>query len=259
VHRDLFSKNENLRMNASDESDHKKKEQEKRKGKEDTNMLAKSIIKNGLHTTSSRSYFYSQRIITTGAHRRLSSSSSSSSSSIEFAATPDVCDDVGDERIRVIDPTLGLKNLGGRKKFGGQVVTVKCYEDNSMIKHLAKNVNGTGKVIVVDGGGSKRRALLGDMVATDCINNGWEGLVIYGCIRDVDEISNMKDLGVHALGTHPQKTIKRNEGQINIPITFGGITINNDDWIVCDNNGIVVNEIDPRQEREKQRKTDEEN
>jgi regulator of ribonuclease activity A len=241
-----------------DESDHKKKEQEKRKGKEDTNMLAKSIIKNGLHTTSSRSYFYSQRIITTGAHRRLSSSSSSSSS-IEFAATPDVCDDVGDERIRVVDPTLGLKNLGGRKKFGGQVVTVKCYEDNSMIKHLAKNVNGTGKVIVVDGGGSKRRALLGDMVATDCINNGWEGLVIYGCIRDVDEISNMKDLGVHALGTHPQKTIKRNEGQINIPITFGGITINNDDWIVCDNNGIVVNEIDPRQEREKQRKTDEEN
>ena len=258
MHRDLFSKNENLRMNASDESDHKKKEQEKRKGKEDTNMLAKSIIKNGLHTTSSRSYFYSQRIITTGAHRRLSSSSSSSSS-IEFAATPDVCDDVGDERIRVVDPTLGLKNLGGRKKFGGQVVTVKCYEDNSMIKHLAKNVNGTGKVIVVDGGGSKRRALLGDMVATDCINNGWEGLVIYGCIRDVDEISNMKDLGVHALGTHPQKTIKRNEGQINIPITFGGITINNDDWIVCDNNGIVVNEIDPRQEREKQRKTDEEN
>jgi len=121
-----------------------------------------------------------------------------------------------------------------------------------MIKHLAKNVDGRGRVIVVDGGGSRRRALLGDMVASDCIDTGWEGLVIYGSIRDVEEISRLKDLGVQALGSHPIPTIKRNEGQIDVPVTFGGVTISSGDWIVCDNNGIVVNETDPREARDTQ-------
>eukprot|EP00980_Cylindrotheca_fusiformis_P002328 scaffold541_cov138-Cylindrotheca_fusiformis.AAC.11 len=162
-------------------------------------------------------------------------------SSTSLKSTPDLCDDY-EGSIRVVDPSLGLRNLGSKTHFGGKVVTVKCHEDNSFVKQLAKS-DGTGKVMVVDGGGSRRRALLGDQVAADCVNSGWEGLVIYGSIRDIDEIQKL-DLGVQALGTHPCKTTKRNEGQVDIPLVFGGVTFSPGDYIVCDNNGIVVNEID---------------
>jgi regulator of ribonuclease activity A len=165
------------------------------------------------------------------------------SSSTNFKTTPDICDDFEDT-IRIIDPDLQFRNLGGKKHFGGQVVTVKCFEDNSKVKELAKT-DGTNRVMVVDGGGSKRRALLGDVVAADCVAQGWEGLVIYGSIRDVDEIAKL-NLGVQALGTHPMKTQKRNEGLVDVPVTFGGVKIHPGDFIVCDNNGIVVNQTDPR-------------
>jgi regulator of ribonuclease activity A len=171
--------------------------------------------------------------------------SSSSSTPSCFKTTPDICDDF-ESTIRVVDSSLGFRNFGGKKHFGGQVVTVKCYEDNSKVKELAKNMDGRNKVMVVDGGGSRRRALLGDMVAADCVQQGWEGLLIYGSIRDVDEISKL-DLGVQALGSHPIKTQKRNQGQIGVPVMFGGVTIQPGDYIVCDNNGIVVNESDPRE------------
>jgi regulator of ribonuclease activity A len=161
-----------------------------------------------------------------------------------FKSTPDICDDFEDT-IRVVDPTLGFQNFGGKTRFGGQAVTVKCFEDNSMVKHLAKSMDGTNKVMVVDGGGSRRRALLGDQVAADCVEQGWEGLVLFGSIRDVDEIGAL-NLGVQALGSHPCKTVKRNEGQINVPVSFGGVEIREGDWIVCDNNGIVVTDADPR-------------
>ena len=168
-----------------------------------------------------------------------------------FPTTPDVCDDFAGT-VRVVDPALGFRNFGGAKRFGGRAVTVKCHEDNSMVKHLAKkeSFDGTGKVIVVDGGGSMRRALLGDMVASGCLAAGWEGLVIYGCIRDVDEVAGLAGLGVQALGSHPIPTTKRNEGQIDVPVTFGGVTIRPGDWIVCDNNGIVVTDTDPRRKRQ---------
>ena len=154
-------------------------------------------------------------------------------------STPDLCD-AFENSIRIVDPSLGFRSFGGRNRFYGQVVTVKCFEDNSLVKQLA-TTDGRGKVMVVDGGGSRRRALLGDQVAADCANNGWEGLVIYGSIRDVDEIKAL-DLGVQTLGPSPMKTIKRNEGQIGIPVMFGGVTFTNGDWIACDNNGIVVND-----------------
>lgn len=144
-----------------------------------------------------------------------------------------------------MDPSLGFQNFGGRRHFGGQAVTVKCFEDNSLVKRLAATMDGTGRVMVVDGGGSRRRALLGDQVAAECVAGGWEGLVLYGSIRDVDEIGAL-DLGVQALGSHPCKTIKRDEGQVNVPVVFGGVEICDGDWIVCDNNGIVVNKTDPR-------------
>jgi regulator of ribonuclease activity A len=153
-------------------------------------------------------------------------------------STPDLCDEY-EETIRVLDPIF--TNYGGPSRFAGTVVTVKCYEDNSVIKQLATEMDGTGRVMVVDGGGSRRRALLGDMVAADLVKQLWAGIVIYGSIRDVDEIRALETLGVQALGTHPMKTQKRNEGQVNIPVTFAGVTIYPGDYIACDNNGIVVN------------------
>lgn len=154
--------------------------------------------------------------------------------------TPDLCD-AYPEDVRVVDPLINqcsFKNYGGRKSFGGQIVTVKCFEDNSLVKELAGQ-DGTGKVMVVDGGGSLRRALLGDMIAENAERNHWEGFVIYGCIRDVDAMEKL-DLGVKALNSNPLKTEKRGIGDSGIPIVFGGVKFIPDEYIYSDANGIVV-------------------
>lgn len=164
-----------------------------------------------------------------------------------FVSTPDLCDEYEDT-IQVVDPSLGFRNFGAKTHFGGEVVTLKCFEDNSLVKKMAKT-NGKGKVLVVDGGGSRRRALLGDMVAADLVKNEWEGIVIYGSIRDVDEIAKLS-LGVQALGPSPMKTVKNNEGQTEITLNFGGVTIRPGDCIVCDNNGIVTNSQDMKKKLE---------
>jgi regulator of ribonuclease activity A len=96
--------------------------------------------------------------------------------------------------------------------------------------------------MVVDGGGSLRRALLGDMIAANALANGWAGFVIYGSIRDVDELGAM-DLGVQALATNPMKTEKKGIGDVDVAVTFAGVTIHPGDFIACDNNGIVVSPI----------------
>ncbi|TVP52787.1 MAG: ribonuclease E inhibitor RraA, partial [Halomonadaceae bacterium] len=93
--------------------------------------------------------------------------------------------------------------------------------------------------MVVDGGGSLRAALLGDMLAEKAASNGWEGIIVYGCIRDVDVIA-ATDLGVQALATHPRKTDKRGLGDLNVPVTFAGVTFTPGHYIYADNNGIVV-------------------
>src|SRR5690606_11569705 len=105
---------------------------------------------------------------------------------------------------------------------GGEIVTVKCFEDNSVVKEQVAQP-GNGRVMVVDGGGSRRAALLGDMLAEQAASNGWAGLVIDGCIRDVDVIGETA-LEVQALATHPRKTEKRGVGDLNVPVTFGGVT-----------------------------------
>lgn len=150
--------------------------------------------------------------------------------------TPDICDD--HPEVQVVEP--GSRNYGGVDVFGGEIVTVKCFEDNSIVKEQVGKP-GQGKVMVVDGGGSKRAALLGDMLAEKAAENGWAGLVIYGCIRDVDVIGQTK-LGVQALGTHPRKTDKRGIGDLNVPVTFGGVTFVPGQYVYADNNGIVVSE-----------------
>ncbi len=149
--------------------------------------------------------------------------------------TPDLCDEYP-ELVQVVEPMFN--NYGGRDSFGGEIVTVKCFEDNSIVKEQV-GTPGHGKVMVVDGGASMRAALLGDMLAEKAAENGWEGLVIYGCIRDVDVIMET-DLGVQALSTHPMKTDKRGLGDLNVPVTFGGVTFKPGHYIYADNNGVIV-------------------
>jgi len=151
-------------------------------------------------------------------------------------STPDICDDF-EGQVRVLDPVFN--NYGGLDSFFGEAVTIKCFEDNSVVKKLV-GTEGKGRVIVMDGGGSLRRAILGDMLAEKAASNGWAGLVINGCIRDCDEIAQI-DLGVKALNTHPMKTEKRGLGDLNASVTFAGQTIEPGDW---DNNGIVVSKAE---------------
>lgn len=148
--------------------------------------------------------------------------------------TPDLCDAY--PYVHVVEPMFS--NFGGRDSFGGQIVTIKCFEDNSLVKEQVE-LDGRGKVLVVDGGGSLRRALLGDMLAEKAAKNGWEGMVIYGCVRDVDVLAQT-NLGVQALASHPMKTDKRNIGDLNVPVTFGGVTFTPGEYVYADNNGIIV-------------------
>ncbi len=149
--------------------------------------------------------------------------------------TPDLCDAYPD-LVQVVEPMFS--NFGGRDSFGGEIVTVKCFEDNSRVKELVE-LDGTGKVMVVDGGGSLRHALLGDMLAEKAARNGWEGIIVYGCIRDVDVIAQT-ELGVQALATHPRKSEKRGLGDLNVPVTFCGVTFRPGEYVYADNNGILV-------------------
>ena len=149
--------------------------------------------------------------------------------------TPDLCDDNPD-LISVVEPIFN--NYGGKRAFGGEIVTVKCHEDNSVVKKQASEL-GHGKVMVVDGGGSLRCALLGDLIAEKAVENGWEGLVIFGCIRDVDAIGEL-NLGVQALRTIPIKSVRKDRGDLNIEITFGGVTFKPGDYVYADNNGVIV-------------------
>jgi regulator of ribonuclease activity A len=154
---------------------------------------------------------------------------------INMKSTPDLCDQYP-ELVQVVEPMFS--NYGARERFSGKIVTVKCFEDNSCVKALV-DTEGQGRVMVVDGGGSMRRACLGDMLAERASVNGWSGLIIYGCIRDVDEIM-ATDIGVQALGTQPMKTDKKGIGETQIPVTFGGVTFTPGDYVYADNNGIVV-------------------
>ena len=149
-------------------------------------------------------------------------------------STPDLCDSHDD--VAVLDPLF--RNYGGCSSFGGAVVTVKCFEDNSLVKEQLATP-GQGRVLVVDGGGSLRKALLGDMIAESAVKNGWAGVVIYGAVRDVDAIASLA-LGVQALGSIPLKTEKRGLGDLNVPVRFAGVDIQPGNYLYADNNGIVI-------------------
>ena len=152
---------------------------------------------------------------------------------------PELCDQYP-EQVRVLEPMF--MNFGGKERFYGEVVTIKAFEDNSLVREQVAQ-DGNGKVLVVDGGGSLRRAMLGDMLAEKAAKNGWQGIVLYACIRDVNAIGEI-DLGVQALATHPMKTDKRGLGDLNVPVPFGGTTIKPGDYIYADNNGVLVSDVE---------------
>ena len=146
--------------------------------------------------------------------------------------------DLSDEHPKATAVIANWRDFGGRDNFYGPAVTVKCFEDNSLIKSLAAEP-GLGRVIVVDGGESPRRALLGDQIAANAVKNGWAGLVIAGAVRDVEVLRTLM-LGVKALFSCPQKTDKRGEGQLNITVQLAGVTVSPGDHVYADANGVLV-------------------
>ncbi|MFK7829207.1 MAG: ribonuclease E activity regulator RraA [Congregibacter sp.] len=133
---------------------------------------------------------------------------------------------------------LPWQDFGAKEQFSGQAVTIKCFEDNSLVKALLQT-SGKGRVIVVDGGESLRRALLGDQLAAQAVSRGWSGLVIAGAVRDVEILQHI-DLGIKALAACPQKTEKRGEGQQDIPIEIGGVVVRTGEHVYADRNGVLV-------------------
>jgi len=150
-------------------------------------------------------------------------------------SVPDICDDFP-EGIRVLEPLFS--DYGKNRRFSGEIITIKCFEDNSLVRDLV-NKEGNGRVIVVDGGASLRHALLGDLLAGKAAENGWAGLVINGCVRDV-EILETIDLGIRALSCHPLKTDKRGEGQLNMAVSFAGVRFTPGSFLYADANGMVL-------------------
>jgi len=131
-----------------------------------------------------------------------------------------------------------FKDYGMRRRFHGPVSTVKCFEDNSLVK-AAVDSAGEGRVLVVDGGGSLRRALMGGNLGASAARNGWAGVVIDGCVRDVAELA-VCDLGIRALASMPMPPVKRNEGQRDVPVQVQGVWLQAGDWLYADEDGIVV-------------------
>jgi regulator of ribonuclease activity A len=149
--------------------------------------------------------------------------------------TADLCDDFADQ-IRVVEP--GFSDFGGNTVFSGPISTIKCYEDNSKVRQQL-STPGNGRVLVVDAGGSRRCAMLGDILADKGVQNGWAGVVMYGLIRDSHDISQMP-IGVKALGTHPMKSEKKDIGDIDVAVHFAGVTFQPGEYLYADHDGIIV-------------------
>jgi regulator of ribonuclease activity A len=147
--------------------------------------------------------------------------------------------DLGDELgtlLSCVDPIFN--HFGNKKTFSGKISTLKLFEDNSLVRKQLE-LDGKGKVLVIDGGGSLRCALVGDQLAALAIQNNWEGIIVNGCIRD-SELINSMNIGIKALNTCPIKSVKRNQGEVNIPVKFGGVTFISDDSIYVDADGILI-------------------
>ncbi|MFD1545815.1 ribonuclease E activity regulator RraA [Nonomuraea guangzhouensis] len=149
--------------------------------------------------------------------------------------TADLYDEHGD---RLDSCDLQLRQYGGRHAFSGPIVTVRCHQDNVLLKS-ALSEPGAGRVLVVDGGGSLHTALMGDIIAGLAVSNGWSGVVINGAVRDVAALREL-DLGVKALGSNPRKSDKQGTGERDVPVTFGNVTFRPGADLFSDDDGILV-------------------
>ncbi|WP_091430310.1 ribonuclease E activity regulator RraA [Flavobacterium degerlachei] len=150
--------------------------------------------------------------------------------------------DLWDEHETLLSCVAPIFNhFGNKKVFSGIIRTIKLFEDNSFVRQQLE-ADGQGKVLVIDGGGSLRCALIGDQLAALAIQNNWEGIIVNGCVRD-SQIINSMNIGIKALNTCPAKSVKRNIGEIDIPVKFGGITFTSEDYIYADVDGILVSKL----------------
>lgn len=151
--------------------------------------------------------------------------------------TTDLCDQYADE-LQVADPIF--VDLGGGLEFAGPISTVKCFEDNSLVRGALEE-DGNGRVLVVDGGGSDRCALVGDNLAQLAIDNDWAGILVFGCIRDTAQIGDMP-VAVKALAPHPLKSNKKGLGERDIAVRFAGVTFEPGSWLYADADGCIVSD-----------------
>lgn len=149
--------------------------------------------------------------------------------------TSELCDMYLDQ-VDVLEPMMST--YGGRNSFGGQITTIKCFEDNGLIRQVLTQ-EGMGRILLIDGGGSLRRALIDADLASLAMENGWEGIVVYGSVRDVDIIDEL-DIGIQALASIPVGADSEGIGDIDVPVNFGGVTFLPEDHLYADTTGVIL-------------------
>lgn len=149
--------------------------------------------------------------------------------------TSELCDTYAD-MIDVVEPMF--TNFGGASSFGGQLVTIKCFEDNGLIQDAVQQP-GRGKVLLIDGGGSLRRALIDINIAEQALENDWEGIVCYGCVRDVDALAEL-EIGIQALTSIPVGAESEGTGSCDVAVNFGGVTFLPEDHLYADSTGVIL-------------------
>lgn len=140
------------------------------------------------------------------------------------------------DQVDVLEPMF--TSFGGCLSFSGQVTTVKCFEDNNLIIEALES-KGEGRVLVIDGGGSLRRALIDANIAQLALDNNWEGIIVNGCIRDVDELEEI-EIGIQALASIPVGVKNNDSGELDVPVNFASVTILPEDYIYADTTGIIL-------------------
>ena len=140
------------------------------------------------------------------------------------------------DQVDVVEPMFS--NFVGRASFAGQITTLKCFEDNALIRSVLEQ-DGLGRVLLIDGGGSLRKALFDAEMALLAEDNEWEGIVVYGCVREVDELEDM-NLGIQALASIPVGASQDGVGELDVPVNFGSVTFLPEDYLYADNTGIIL-------------------
>ncbi|MGC6324345.1 ribonuclease E activity regulator RraA [Pasteurella multocida] len=154
-----------------------------------------------------------------------------------YIDTSELCDIYLDQ-VDVVEPIFS--SFGGVNRFYGKVTTVKCFENNGLITDILEE-NGEGRVLLIDGGGAVRRALVDAELAQLAVDNGWEGIIVYGGVRQIQQLEEM-DIGIHALAPIPVGADKQNIGEIDVPVNFGGVTFFPEDYVYADLTGIILSQ-----------------